>query len=131
MSDFIVPKGREYTFTVKILDKESFLPKDLATMSAMTVDFISNDVDPVSNPTGCKVDDTGNEISYTVVNALNGLVKVTVPAGFTNLLEGERGDKVDGYYLKPVYKCVITVKFSDDSDILSIIDKVYVQTVGC
>ena len=124
MSDFIVPKGREYTFTVKILDKESFLPKDLATMSAMTVDFISN-------TTNCKVDDTGNEISYTIVNALNGLVKVTVPAGFTNLLEGERGDKVDGYYLKPAYKCVITVKFSDDSDILSIIDKVYIQTVGC
>lgn len=124
MSDFIVPKGRDYVFTVKILDKDSFLPRDLATMTSIVVDFIDN-------TTNCSVDAQGAVIAYEVLDALNGLVKVTVPSVYTSLLTSERGDKVDGYYLKPVYKCVITVKFSDDSDVLSIIDKVYVQPIGC
>ena len=124
MSDFIIPKGRDYVFTVKILDKESFLPRDLAAMTDLIVDFIDN-------ATNCSVDSGDVVVTYEVLNALNGLVKVTVPNAYTSLLTSERGDKVDGYYLKPVYKCVITVKFSDDSDVLSIIDKVYVQPLGC
>lgn len=124
MSDFIIPKGRDYVFTVKILDKDSFLPRDLTTMTSIVIDF-------VDNTTNCSVDAQGAVVSYTVINALNGLVKVTVPSAYTSLLTSERGDKVDGYYLKPVYKCVITAKFSDDSDVLSIIDKVYVQPIGC
>ena len=123
MSDFIIPKGKEYKFTVRVIEKDSFLPQDLATMTSVTVELINRS-------TGCAVDDT-TPIAVTVLDALNGMLTVTMPAAYTALLEVERGDKVDGYYLKPVYQCIITVKFSDIPDILSIIDKVYVTPTGC
>ena len=123
MSDFIIPKGKEYKFTVRVIEKDSFLPQDLATMVSATVELINSS-------TGCAVDDT-TPITVTVLDALNGMLSVTMPADYTALLEVERGDKVDGYYLKPVYQCIITVKFSDIPDILSIIDKVYVTPTGC
>ena len=123
MSDFIIPKGKEYKITVRVIEKDSFLPQNLTTMVSATVGLISKS-------TGCAVNGT-TPITVTVLDALNGMLTVTMPAAYTTILEVERGDKVDGYYLKPVYQCIITVKFSNVPDILSIIDKVYVTPTGC
>lgn len=124
MSDFTIPKGRDYVFKVKILEKESFLAKDLTTMTDLTVDFMLKS-------TSCSLDQTATPITYVVLNALNGEVQISVPSELTATMVSEQGDKVDGYYLKPTYKCVITAKFSDDTDVLAIIDKVYVVPLGC
>jgi len=123
MSNFVIPKSREYVFTVKVLDKNSFLPRDLTTMTSITVTFLEN-------ATNAPVVPGSYTIATSVLDSINGLIKVVIPAGYSNLLVSDRGDKVDGYYLKPTYKCIITVKFSNDSDVLSIIDKVYVLPVG-
>jgi hypothetical protein len=123
MSDFIIPKGKEYKFTVRVIEKDSFLPQDLTTMTSTTVELIQRS-------TGCKVESV-TPVTTIVLDAINGMLEVTMPSGYTDALVVERGDAVDGYYLKPVYQCIITVKFSNLPDVLSIIDKVYVTPTGC
>lgn len=62
---------------------------------------------------------------------LNGRVSVTIPDSITSTLVYERGDKVDGYYYKPVYEGVVTIGFSDaQADIIAVVPDIYVVPTG-
>ena len=120
MADFIVPKGIDYTFTIKVMENESFIPHDLTTITAAKIDII--DI-----ATSVKLFTVS---TYVVVSAVEGTLKFVLPAVDTVNMLSARGDKVDDYYLKPTYQAVITITGSGFTEILSVIDKVYVIPVG-
>jgi hypothetical protein len=121
MADFNIPKGKEYVFTVKVMENDSFIPQDLTTMTLAQFELVNS----TTLVTALSVTST-----TTIGAPTNGTIEFTLPALGTAALIYERGDKVDGYYLKPTYQAVITVKGSDFVDILSTVDKVYIVPVG-
>ena len=102
MADFIIPKGKAYTFTIKVMEKDSFLPQDLTYTATATIELLLLS-------TGASVFTT----VMTVDNALNGVLKCTIPTAQTDLLTIDRGPKVDGYYLRPTHQALITVTFTE------------------
>ena len=121
MANFTIPKNKDYTFTLKVMEKDSFLPQDLTNMSTANIEILLAS-------TGCSVYVT----AMTVLDALNGVLQCTMPLAQTDLLTIERGDKVDGYYLKPAHQATITVTFSDGTPtVFSILDKVYAAPTEC
>jgi hypothetical protein len=121
MSDFIIPKGKEYVFTVKVMENDTFLPQDLTNMTLAKFELV--DMDTLVSALSVT--------STTIIgDPVNGTLEFILPALSTAALRYERGGKVDGYYLKPTYQAVITVTGSDFVDILSIVDKVFVVPVG-
>lgn len=121
MAEFIIPKGKDYTFTIKVMEKDSFLPQDLTNMSTAVIDVILAS-------TSCSVYTT----SMTVLDAANGVLTCTMPEAQTALLTSDRGDAVDGYYLKPMHQATITVTFTDATPtVFTILPKVYAAPVEC
>jgi len=119
MADLVIPKGKDYTFTVKVIEKNSFLAQDLTTMTSATMNLI----DIV---TGANV----VTVTMTVKDAINGLLHGTITAADTGNLTVTRGPKEDGYYLKAGYQGAIEVQFSDIDSINVLIAKVLVSPTG-
>lgn len=121
MANFTIPKNKDYTFTLKVMEKDSFLPQDLTNMSAASIEVLLAS-------TACSLFTT----TMTVLDALNGVLECTIPAAQTGLLTVERGEQVDGYYLKPAHQATITVSFSDGTPtVFSILEKVYAAPTEC
>ena len=132
MADFIIPKGKEFKFNVKVIAKDSFLPQDLALMDNATSSFelmvSATQVLVPGTISVTKVADAGSDpITY-----VNGNCLVTIPDTVTSTLLVDRGDRVDGYYLKPLYQGILNIKFSNGgpSDMIAIIDNIYVAPTG-
>ncbi len=124
MAQFEIPKGREYVFTITVLQKNSFLPQDLTALNLVTSKF-----ELIKSSDLIKVTNTG--VVLAVHDALNGILKVTLPSSYTGSLMYERGDKVDNYYPKPTYKALIYLDFTDITpDRTVVVDKVYIIPVG-
>lgn len=116
MAEFIIPKGKEYTFTIKVMERDSFIAQTLTSVGEVTVEFLLTS-------TSTSVFDT----TMTVANAVDGVLQCTLTAAETALLTTERGDKVDGYYLKPTHQALITIPFTDGTPtIFTILDEVFV-----
>jgi len=122
VADFVIPKGKDYSFNVTVMEKDSFLAQDLTSMSVATFTLYNqNDM--------CQY---GDPITGIVVDVQNGVLKFTLPSTYTEGLSYERGSKVDGYYLKPVYNAVVEVTFTDSIEpIIALMNKVYVAPLGC
>ena len=121
MADFTVPKNKGYTFTVKVMEKDSFQPQDLTNMTTATIEFTQLEL-------MCSVF-TAN---MTVVDALNGVLTCTLEPADTALLEVVRGEAVDGFYPKPSHQALITVTFSDGTPtVFTQIAEVFVIPTGC
>jgi hypothetical protein len=131
---FKIPKGKNYTFGITVLERNSFLPKDLADMDLANSSFTLVKLSDLSVVAGTitmvrVADDKLNVLDPD--SYLNGRVSVIVPSAVTGILEYERGDKVDGYYLKPTYQGVATIKFTDGtSDIVAVLPSILVVPVG-
>ena len=124
MSNFTIPKGLDFDFKVKVIEEDSFLPQDLTNMDETTSSFtlVKQATPDVS---------TGVSTLLSVVDAINGEVTGELTAIETDGLEYERGDKVDGYYLKPTYFGVITIKFTDSTpSITTIINDILIVPTG-
>lgn len=126
MAEFRIPKGKPYEFTIRVVAKDSFLAQDLTDglgLAIATFELIDWDtMIPYGDPfTGVVQGDP-----------LDGIVKFTLDSTYTNSLEVARGEKVDGYYLKPGYQGVITITFDDTTieDRVTTIEKVYVVPAG-
>jgi len=133
MADFIIPKGKEFVFTVTIMEKNTFLPQDVEFFDPISsgIQFreLSTMTCTAGNVTMVKVADdiTANPLTYK-----GGVIKVTVPGTLTTLMNYERGDKVDGYYLKPTYEAIITVGFSDGTPTRTVmLEDIYVIPAEC
>jgi len=126
VAEFRIPKGKPYEFTVRVIAKDSFLPQDLtdgAGLAACTFELIDWDT---------MVKYSNSIIGVVQGNPLDGVVKFSLTSDYTDGLEIARGEKVDGYYLKPGYQGVVSITFVDAAieDRVTTIDKVYIVPVG-
>lgn len=104
--DFKIPKGKEFVFRLKIYDADSFLPQDLTTLDNVNTSITLQKLSDLTDVVGT--------ITFVVDgDPLDGWLLVTIPDTMTSILEYERGDKVDGYYSKPMYQAVADIQFSD------------------
>jgi len=134
MSIFKIPRGKTYTFSITVLEKNSYLPKNLLNMDTVKTSFSLVKLSDLSVVPGTitvvrVVDD--KLLPTDPDTYLNGRLAVTMPYSLTSLLSYERGDKVDGYYIKPMYQGIVTVKFIDSTlDIVAVIPQISVIPTG-
>ena len=134
MADLIVPKGKEFRFNVKVIEKDSFIAQDVTNL-----DLVASSVKFMNSATLVCIDNTDILIELvpddpldTPLTYLNGVIQVTIPSTVTTLMTVERGDKVDGYYLKPTYQMIIDLVFTDSTPSrVVVLDKVYVIPASC
>ncbi len=120
MADFVIPKGKEFSFTIKVIEKDSFLAQDLTNMDTASLEIFGVEA-------SCSMFTT----ALTVTDALNGLLEGTIPDTDTATLDVLRGPKEDNYYLKPGYQGTIVVTFTDATLPISVlIEDVYVYPSG-
>ena len=120
MADFIIPKGQDFEFSIRVIEKDSFLAQDLTNMDSAVFRLI----DIVTQELVTSVD-------MTVVDALNGVLKGTIPSTDTAMLSILRGPAEDGYYLKAGYQGSMTITFTDGTESINVlIDKVLVAPTG-
>ena len=134
MANLIVPKGKEFRFSVKVIEKDSFIAQDVAHLDlvASSIKFMNSATLVCINNTGIVIELIPDDPLAEPLTYLNGVVGVTVPSTVTALMEMERGDKVDGYYLKPTYQMIIDLVFTDDTPSrVVVLDKVYVVQASC
>lgn len=122
MADFIIPKGKEFVFTVTVMEKETFLTQDVSNFDPSKSDVQFRELSTMSITPGTVTmvklpdDETAPTLTYS-----GGRIKVTIPASLTSQMSFERGEKVDGYYLKPTYEAIITIGFTDDTPTRTVI----------
>ena len=134
MADLIIPKGKEFKFNIKVIEKDSFIAQDVTNLnlSASSVKFMNSSTLTCINNTGTLIEIIPDDPLANPLTYLNGVVSVTIPNTVTALMEIERGDKVDGYYLKPTYQMVVELVFTDDTPSrVVVLDKVYVIPASC
>lgn len=119
MEDFVITKGlnNEFVFTIK--QTGTTLPMTIVT-------------EPTSDTFTAKLIrlDTQEEVlekSLTVTDALSGKVKLVITAEDTEDLESKRGDEIDGYYLKPMYKLLLDCNTFNNGNFIAKICEVYVD----
>jgi len=120
MADFVIPKGQDFEFAIKVIEKDSFLPQDLTNMN--TAEFRLIDIKDMS---------LVHNSNMTVVDALNGILKGSISSTVTGILSISRGPQEDGYYLKPGYQGSITITFADGTESINVlIEKILVAPTG-
>ena len=134
MADLIVPKGKEFRFSVKVIEKDSFIAQDVTNLDliASTVKFMNSATMLCIASAGTIIELIPDDPLEDPLTYLNGMIGVTIPSTVTTLMVSERGDKVDGYYLKPTYQMIIDLVFTDDTpNRVVMLDKVYVIPASC
>ena len=134
MADLVIPKGKEFRFNIKVIEKDSFIAQDVANLDlvASSIKFMNSATLVCINNTGIVIELIPDDPLAVPLTYLNGVIGVTVPSTVTELMEMERGDKVDGYYLKPTYQMIIDLVFTDDTPSrVAVLDKVYVVQASC
>ena len=133
MADFVIPKGKDFEFVITVMERDSFLPQDLTNMATATLELmeLSTDVCITIDPgevTLTKLADPDTDPATYLL----GRIECTLGSTFTSKLTVLKGSAVDAYYLKPVYKAIIQVTFTDGTpDMTAIVPKVYVTEAGC
>lgn len=128
MSDFVIPKGLDFEFTVRVIEADSFLAQDLRSMDISAGNGPKLRLSKLSAP-----DITVLTIDLDVIDtesSLNGMLSGTIDAADTIALEWELGPKEDGNYLKPVYRGVITLDPVIAPKIMTVIENIYVTPTG-
>lgn len=134
MASFKIPRGKTYTFSITVLEKNSYLPKDISSLNLGSSSFSLVKLDDLSLVTGditiTKIaDDKLAPSDPTTYN--NGRLSITIPSVITSTLAYERGPKVDGYYVLPTYEGVVTLKFDNgSSDITAVVPDICVIPTG-
>ena len=134
MADLIVPKGKEFKFNVKVIEKDSFIAQDVTNLDliASTVKFMNSATMLCIASAGTIIELIPDDPTATPLTYLNGMIGVTIPSTVTTLMVSERGDRVDGYYLKPTYQMIIELVFTDGTPSrVVVLDKVYVIPTSC
>ena len=134
MADLIIPKGKEFKFNIKVIEKDSFIAQDVANLDlvASSVKFMNSATLVCINNTGTIIELIPDDPLATPLTYLKGVIGITIPSTITALMEVERGDKVDGYYLKPTYQMIVDLVFTDSTpNRVVVLDKVYVIPASC
>jgi hypothetical protein len=134
MADFVVPKGKEFRFNIKVIEKDSFIPEDVTNLDTInsSIKFMNSATMACIDNTGITIEKVPDDPLADPLTYLNGIVGITVPSTITNLMVIERGDKVDNYYLKPTYQMIVDLVFTDSTPSrVVVLDKVYVVPASC
>jgi hypothetical protein len=134
MADFVVPKGKEFRFSIKVVEKDSFIPEDITNLDTVnsSIKFMKPDTMVCIDNTGIVIEKVPDDPLADPLTYLNGIVGVTIPSTITALMEIERGAKVDNYYLKPTYQMIVDLVFTDATPSrVVLLDKVYVVPASC
>ena len=134
MADLIIPKGKEFRFNIKVIEKDSFIAQDVINLdtTASSVKFMNSATLACINNTGTLIEIIPDDPLATPLTYLNGVIGITIPSTVTTLMVSERGDKVDDYYLKPTYQMIVDLIFTDDTPSrVVVLDKVYVVPASC
>jgi hypothetical protein len=134
MADFVVPKGKEFRFSIKVVEKDSFISEDITNLDTVnsSIKFMKPDTMVCIDNTGIVIEKVPDDSTANPLTYLNGIVGVTIPSTITALMEIERGDKVDNYYLKPTYQMIVDLVFTDATPSrVVVLDKVYVTPASC
>lgn len=134
MADLIIPKGKEFRFNIKVIEKDSFIAQDVTNLDlvASSVKFMNSATLVCIDNTGLTIERVPDDPLANPLTYLNGIVGITVPSTITTLMTVERGDKVDGYYLKPTYQMIVDLVFTDSTPSrVVVLDKVYVMPASC
>jgi len=134
MADLIVPKGKEFKFNIKVIEKDSFIAQDVINLDLVTssVKFMDSATLVCLDNTGTVIEKIPDDPLANPLTYLNGMIGITVPSTITALMTVERGDKVDGYYLKPTYQMIVDLVFTDSTPSrVVVLDKVYVIPASC
>lgn len=134
MADFVIPKGKEFRFNIKVIEKDSFIAQDVENLDTMasSVKFMDPATSVCVDNTGTVIVKVPDDPLAVPLTYLNGVVGVTIPSTVTSLMTVETGDKVDGYYMKPTYKMIVDLVFTDDTpNRVVVLDKVYVVAASC
>jgi len=105
--------GAPYTFTVKVLQRDSYLPQNVAGLDTANSSFTLTALRTLTRVPGNAV--------FSVENAAEGKIRVSVPSSITNGLLHLRGEAVDNYYPKPAYQGELTLLFTDGNATRSVV----------
>lgn len=113
---FVITKGMENTFVFTIKQNDSTLPMVIVTGDTFTADLQLLSTGAVAIT---KV--------LTVIDALSGKVSLVLTELEIAGLTGEKGSKVDRYYLKPMYKLLIDCVTVNNGKFIAKVPEVYVD----
>ena len=136
MADFIIPQGKEFKFTIKVIEKDSFLAQDVKSF-----DDVHSSIQFRSYTTQSCVVQNAGEVTMTKIadsgsfpaTYLNGYIEVVLSAAYTTRMVPRRGDLVDGLYLKPAYEAIFTIAFTDPTvnTRTVLVDNIYAVPASC
>lgn len=113
---FTITRGFDNTFVFTIKANGSTLPLIIEgsdTFSATLID-LDTDTPQVTKP-------------MIVTNAIAGQVTLSFTSEETSALVKDRGDKVDRYYLRPVYKLLIECDTQNNGKFIAKVAEIYVD----
>ena len=133
MSDFIIPKGKNFIFTVTVMEKGTLLTQDVQNFDAINSSVQFRELATMTCvPGNCILQKIPDDATVSPLTYKSGIVEVTVPSTITVNMNYERGDKVDGYYLKPTYEGIITIAFTDNTPTRTVmLENIYVIPATC
>ena len=115
-SKFVITKGASNEFIITIKQNGTTLPMEIQDTDTFEAKLVNiSDGAEVATPT------------TNVINAKGGKIKLTLDSNTVNGLSIERGDKVDYYYSKPLYKLVIDCDTVNNGKFVAKVHKVYVE----
>ena len=133
MSDFIIPKGKDFEFTVTIMEKDTLLTQDVQNFNTTNSEVKFRELATMTCVAGnCTLEKVPDDSTASPLTYKGGRIKVTVPSSITANMNYERGEKVDGYYLKPTYEGIITIAFTDSTPTRTVLlENIYVIPATC
>ena len=133
MSDFIIPKGKDFEFTVTIMEKDTLLTQDVQNFNTTNSEVKFRELATMTCVAGnCTLEKVPDDSTVSPLTYKDGRIKVTVPSSITANMNYERGEKVDGYYLKPTYEGIITIVFTDNTPTRTVLlENIYVIPATC
>lgn len=117
MSNFTINRGIANEFTLTIKQNNTTLPMEIEGTDTFTAKMF--------------LLSTNEEISFVpavdIYDTLNGQITLTFTEAQSNLLVSSRGEEVDRYYLKPMYKIILDCKTVNNGNFIAKIPEVYVD----
>jgi len=114
---FVITKGVDNNFVLTIKQNGSTLPMELTPTDSFKISLVKLGTDNTVLEKYATLDS----------NSLSGKIHILLTKAECDLLETDKGNKVDRYYLKPTYKLVIDCKTTNNGDFIAKVPEVYVD----
>lgn len=116
MTKFVINKNIDNEFTFQI--------KQNGSIEGMVIEPTDTFVFNLKNPEDGSVKFTA---AASVLDNINGKIKVIIPQAVANTLTREVGDRADNFYIKPIYSASIVANTINNGKFVAKLAKVYVE----